>query len=71
MRLGTQTTNRAEYFAWRRNLANPLADLRGAAGRTRSIAAAIRRGLANREGAVSIERRIRAAELAGLPLTLW
>jgi hypothetical protein len=71
MRLGTQTTNRAEYFARRTNLVSPLADVRGAAGRTRSIAAAIRTGLANREDAVSIEKRICAAELAGLPLTLW
>jgi hypothetical protein len=71
MRLGTQTTNRAEYFARRTNLANPLSDVRGAAGRTRSIAAAVRTGLANHEDAVSIEKRIRAAETAGLPLTLW
>jgi hypothetical protein len=55
----------------RRNLANPLADVRGAAGRTRALAAAIRTGLANREDAGSIEVRIRAAEAAGLPLTLW
>jgi hypothetical protein len=71
MRLGTQTTNRAEYFARRTNLANPLSDVRGAAGRTRSIAAAVRTGLANHEDTVSIEKRIRAAETAGLPLTLW
>ena len=58
MRLGTQATNRAEYFARRENPANPLADVRGAAGRTRSIAAAIRTGSANHEDAVSIERRI-------------
>jgi hypothetical protein len=55
----------------RRNLANPLADVRGAAGRTRALAAAIRTGLANHEDAGSIEVRIRAAEAAGLPLTLW
>src|SRR5215217_3827589 len=36
MRLGTNTTNRAEYFARRENLAGPLADVRGAAGRTRA-----------------------------------
>jgi hypothetical protein len=44
MRLGTNATNRVEYFARRRNLANPLADVRGAAGRTRAVAAAIRTG---------------------------
>jgi hypothetical protein len=71
MRLGTSATNRVEYFARRRNLANPLADVRGAAGRTRAVAAAIRTGLANHEDAASIEVRIRAAEAAGLPLTLW
>jgi len=71
MRLGTNATNRVEYFARRRNLANPLADVRGAAGRTRAVAGAIRTGLANHEDATSIEVRIRAAEAAGLPLTLW
>jgi len=40
MRLGTNATNRVEYFARRRNLANPLPDVRGAAGRTRAVAAA-------------------------------
>ena len=70
MRLGTNTTNRAEYIARRKNLASPLADVRGAAGRTRAIAAAIRTGLANHEDPVAIEARIRAAEGAGLPLTL-
>jgi hypothetical protein len=65
MRLGTNATNRIEYFARRRNLANPLADVRGAAGRTRTVAAAIRTGLANHEDAASIEVRIRAAEADG------
>jgi hypothetical protein len=71
MRLGTNATNRIEYLTRRRNLANPLADVRGAAGRTRAIAAAIRAGVANHEDAASIERRILEAEAAGLPLTLW
>ncbi|MDT5240205.1 MAG: hypothetical protein QOF88_3870 [Mycobacterium sp.] len=71
MRLGTNATNRVEYFARRRNLANPLADVRGAAGRTRAVAAAIRTGLADHDDAASIEVRIRSAEAAGLPLTLW
>jgi hypothetical protein len=55
MRLGTNATNRVEYLARRGNLANPLADVRGAAGRTRAVAAAIRTGLANQENAASIE----------------
>ena len=71
MRLGTNATNRAEYFARRKNVASPLADVRGAAGRSRAIAAAIRTGLEQQEDSGSIERRIRAAEIAGLPLTLW
>ena len=71
MRLGTNATNRAEYFARRKNVASPLADVRGAAGRSRAIAAAIRAGLEQQEDSGRIERRIRAAEIAGLPLTLW
>jgi hypothetical protein len=71
MRLGTNATNRAEYFARRKNVASPLADVRGAAGRSRAIAAAIRTGLEQQEDSGRIERRIRAAEIAGLPLTLW
>ena len=46
-------------------------DVRGAAGRTRAIGAAIRTGLANHDDPDTIEERIRAAENAGLPLTLW
>ena len=71
MRLGTNATNRIEYLTRRRNLANPLADVRGAAGRARAIAAAVRAGLANQEDTASIERRILGAEAIGLPLTLW
>jgi hypothetical protein len=71
MRLGTNATNRVEYLTRRRNLANPLADVRGAAGRTRAIAAAVRDGLLNQEDAASIEIRILEAEAVGLPLTLW
>ena len=67
MRLGTNATNRAEYFARRKNVASPLADVRGAAGRSRAIAAAIRTGLEQQEDSGRIERRIRAAEIAGLP----
>lgn len=71
MRLGTNATNRFEYFIRRGNLTSPLADVRGAAGRTRAIASAIRTGLAHDEDARTIERRIRDAETAGHPLTLW
>lgn len=70
LRLGTHATNRAEYLACRSNLVGPLADVRGAAGRTRAIAAAIRTGLKNHEDPMSIEWRIRVAEQAGRP-TLW
>ncbi|RYF53773.1 MAG: hypothetical protein EOO27_25355 [Comamonadaceae bacterium] len=71
MRLGTNTVNRTEYHLRRRNLTSPLSDVRGPAGRTRAIAAAIRTGLACGEDLESIEQRIRGAEAAGLPLTLW
>ena len=71
MRLGTNATNRFEYLTLRRNLTNPLADVRGAAGRTRAIAATIRAGLANHEDAADVERRILDAQNAGIPLTLW
>nr|WP_271210248.1 hypothetical protein [Rhodococcus wratislaviensis] len=69
MRLGTKAVNRTEYHLRRRNLASPLADVRGPAGRIRAIATAVRTGLAR--GDDSIEERIRSAEAAGLPLTLW
>ncbi|MDX5962224.1 hypothetical protein SIM91_02565 [Rhodococcus opacus] len=71
MRLGTNAVNRTEYYLRRRNLASPLADIRGPAGRTRAIAAAVRAGLANGDKPDRIELRIRRAEAAGLPLTLW
>ena len=71
MHLGTHATNRFEYLTRRRNLASPLADVRGAAGRTRAIAAAIRTGLAHHDTAADIERRILDAQTAGIPLTLW
>ena len=71
MRLGTSALNRFEYFSRRGNVASPLADVRGPAGRTRAIAAAIRTGLAHDEDAASLEIRIHDAEVAGRPLTLW
>ncbi|MGY4784674.1 hypothetical protein ACVH9Z_32875 [Rhodococcus opacus] len=71
MRLGTNAVNRSEYHLRRRNLASPLADVRGSSGRSRAIAAAIRTGLARGDDPDSIEERIRRAEAAGLPLTLW
>lgn len=71
LRLGTNATNRAEYLARRSNPIGPLADVRGAAGRTRAIAVAIRTGLKSHEDSMSIERRIEVAERAGRPITLW
>nr|WP_072949149.1 hypothetical protein [Rhodococcus koreensis] len=71
LRLGINRSNRNEYDLRRRNLASPLSDVRGAAGRTRAIAAAVRTGLANHEDPQTIESRIRDAEAAGSPLTLW
>lgn len=71
LRLGTTAINRAEYTARRRNLASPLADVRGTAGRTRAIAAAVTEGLDQHDTTAGIEHRIRAAESAGQPLTLW
>lgn len=71
LRLGTNATNRAEYTARRRDPTGALADVRGPAGRTRAIAAAIRDGIAHHKDAVSISEQIHAAETAGLPLTLW
>lgn len=44
LRLGTAAENRAEWSLRRRNPHGPLADTRGAAGRTRAIAHAIRTG---------------------------
>ncbi|MEY9968550.1 hypothetical protein ABIA33_006634 [Streptacidiphilus sp. MAP12-16] len=71
LRLGTSAQNRAEWAQRHRNPGGPLADLRGAAGRTRAIAAAVRTGLALGETRELIDERIHAAEQNGLPLTLW
>ena len=71
LRLGTSTQNRAEWVQRHRDPGGPLADLRGAAGRTRAIAAAVRAGLALGEPDELINQRIHAAEQEGLPLTLW
>ncbi|PBC39235.1 hypothetical protein CJ179_34775 [Rhodococcus sp. ACS1] len=67
---GTNTVNRTEYHLRRRNLASPLADVRGPAVRTRAVATAIRIGLTRGEATATIEERIRDAETAGRPLTL-
>jgi hypothetical protein len=45
--------------------------LRGAAGRPRAIAAAVRAGLARGEEDQRIAARITVAATAGLPLALW
>lgn len=71
MRLGTNSTNRIEYVRRRRNLRSPLADVRGAAGRSHAIADAVRAGLRASDDAAAIDARIRAAEDAGQPLSLW
>ncbi|MBV6757364.1 hypothetical protein JWS13_05700 [Rhodococcus pseudokoreensis] len=71
MRLGANAVNRTEHQLRRRDLASPLADVCGPAGRTRAIAAAIRTGLARGDDPDSIEELIRCAEAARLPLTLW
>ncbi|RAL31787.1 hypothetical protein CVN56_26955 [Rhodococcus sp. AQ5-07] len=71
MQLGTNRSNRSEYELRRRNIASPLADVRGPAGRTRAIAAASRTGIEQNVGVDVIEERIAAAEAAGRPLSLW
>lgn len=71
LRLGTPAENRAEWLARRRNPGSPLADLRGPAGRSRAIGAAIRTGRANGESEAQISKRIEAAAAAGRPLSLW
>lgn len=71
MRLGTNRSNYSEYALRRRNIASPLADVRGPAGRTRAIAAAIRTGIEQHVRSDVIEERIAAAEAAGRPLSLW
>ncbi|MDX3385902.1 hypothetical protein PV682_31250 [Streptomyces niveiscabiei] len=71
LRLGTPAENRTEWLTRRRNPASPLADLRGPAGRSRAIGAAIRTGLALKEPAAEIARHIHIAATAGKPLSLW
>ena len=69
--LGTNRTNRNEYDLRRRNIASPLADVRGPAGRARAIAGAIRIGIEQNDDATTIDEHIHAAEVAGRPLSLW
>ena len=71
MRLGTNRTNRSEYELRRRNIASPLADVRGPAGRTRAVADAIRSAIARNEDDAVIGKHIQEAEAAGHPLSLW
>ena len=71
MRLGTNRSNRSEYELRRRNIASLLADVRGPAGRTRAIAAAIRIGIEQNLDVATVEEHIAAAEAAGRPLPLW
>jgi hypothetical protein len=71
LRLGTPAENRAEWLARRRDPTGPLADVRGPAGRSRAIAAAIRAGRTLGEPEEQIARRIETAVSAGRPLSLW
>jgi hypothetical protein len=71
LRLGTAAENRAEWATRRKDVSGPLADLRGAAGRSRAIAEAVRAGLRLGESAPQIDQRIQTAQTSGLPLTLW
>lgn len=71
LRLGTAAENRAEWLARRKDPGSPLADLRGPAGRSRAIGAAIRAGQERGESEAEITARIRAAIRAGRPLSLW
>jgi hypothetical protein len=71
LRLGTSAENSREWAQRRRDPTSPLADLRGSAGRSRAIAAAIREGLAAGDDTEAIERRLTVAVAAGTPLTLW
>jgi len=71
LRLGSPAENRAEWVARRRTPGSPLADLRGPAGRSRAIGAAIRLGLGLGESEAEIGCRIRIAAEAGQPLGLW
>ena len=71
LRLGTAAENRAEWVARRRDPGSPLADLRGPAGRSRAIGAAIRAGLASGESEAEIAARVQVAIAEGRPLSLW
>ncbi|WSY36742.1 HNH endonuclease [Streptomyces sp. NBC_00887] len=71
LRLGTAAENRAEWLARRRDPGSPLADVRGPAGRSRAIGAAIRGGRERGEPEAQITTRIRAAIAEGRPLSLW
>lgn len=71
LRLGTAAENRAEWLARRRDPSSPLADVRGPAGRSRAIGAAIQAGRSGGESRAEIEVRIRAAIAEGRPLSLW
>lgn len=71
LRLGTAAENRAEWVARRRAPGSPLADLRGPAGRSRAIGAAIRVGLVCGRSEAEIAARVEAVIAEGRPLSLW
>lgn len=69
LRLDRQAVNRREAIARRRG--GPLADLRGAAGRTRAIATAVREGIELGESVEQIRARQLVAAAAGEPARLF
>ncbi|MEK8170686.1 HNH endonuclease [Streptomyces sp. M19] len=71
LRLGTAAENRAEWLARRNDPSSPLADFRGPASRSHVIGAAIRAGQGRDESEAEVVARIRAAIVAGRPLSLW
>jgi hypothetical protein len=71
LRLGIGVETRAEWTARRNNPSGPLADIRGAAGRARALARAIRDGRKRGCSIEQIEELIAAAARKGMPWTLW
>ncbi|WP_306454270.1 hypothetical protein [Rhodococcus sp. ACS1] len=71
MWLGTNAVNRTEYHLRPPQPRQPACRCPRPGRTDPRIAAAIRTGLACGEATDRIEERIRCAEAAGLPLTLW
>lgn len=68
LRLGTAAENRAEWVARHKDPSSPLADVRGPAGRSRAIGAAIRAGQKGGDSAAEIAARVHGAVTEGRPL---